>query len=147
MDTTSWLKVIILIIIFTSGVITNGLIVSINYLSTIKQKPGFIMVLNLAIADLMYLSNLPIFIHDEMLRKTFMSGRLGCLLHSCLRVSSNFNHHRLIQQPMALIMSMLLLAFMSIDRYKAITNIITGSFDQISTKVYRGVIASCWFFR
>ena len=96
MDTTSWLKVIILIIIFTSGVITNGLIISINYLSTIKQKPGFIMVLNLAITDLMYLSNLPIFIHDEMLRKTFMSGRLGCLLHSCLRVSSNFNHHRLI---------------------------------------------------
>ena len=96
MDTTSWLKVFILITIFTSGLITNGLIILINYLSTVKQKPGFIMVLNLAIADLIYLSNLPIFIHDEMHRKTFMSGRFGCLLYSCLRVSFNLNFKKLI---------------------------------------------------
>lgn len=107
LDMKNWYKVAFLCLVLTVGVFGNGLVLLMRCLSNglnysfatklmLRINPmhskekfprGFTLMLHLAIADLLYLSSLPITIHDEMKTSHFSAGYFGCLLHAFLRVS------------------------------------------------------------
>ena len=86
-DVTNWRQVIMLSIIFILGIITNGTVLIINWLSPVKQQRAFILVVNLAIADLIFLGSIPIKITNEIYLSEFKTGWIGCRVYACLRVN------------------------------------------------------------
>ena len=89
MDMRNWPKNGLLLSVFILGFLTNGMVVFIYFASPIKKQRGFILVLNLAIADLLYLCILPISIYGDSPHNHFNTGIIGCVCYSSLRVSNN----------------------------------------------------------
>ena len=90
MDLTNWRQVIVLSIIFVVGIITNGTILVIYWLSTVKQQRSFVLVINLAGADLIFLLSVPLKIIDEIYLSGHQTGWVGCVIYACLRVRGKF---------------------------------------------------------
>lgn len=87
MDMRNWFKTGLLLAVFVLGLVTNGMVLFIYFASPIKQQRGFILVLNLAIADLLYLCVLPVNIYVDSPHNHFNTGLIGCIFYSSLRVS------------------------------------------------------------